>query len=947
MNVTEAVGRANFVRMVRGFMDLLVAAVVFVAAEALAGWGWSVAELAALFSGWACVRGLAIYMSGRGMRQVSVTELAAAALVLVMASAFRTSDAGTYAQLLYGLVLVLVVQVGWRHWCRRNDAVIRYPIFEPVRVLLVAAAGLWVLSPMLTDRFTGGTDARWYAYMLHDFIQQWRTHGPPVFLGQGELVWVGSVHPFRSAPVYMHLAGLWDWVTCGALGIGALQHLTVITAVLAGGWGVYATGVTLAPRCRWESAAIAALYAMSPAVLATLYLADAYMTYLAAAACVWVLYGNVRILTDRQGWIHLAGGLSLVWMCHPPTAMQVTLLSAVLQMGGMACGAVTLTEWRKVIGAGSVFALLSLYYFVGMSELPRSEEMALGADLLQVMAMPLGWFAAVRVFAMKRSWWWLLLLVPVTGILWLTCRPWLGWLGLTLVLLGILTMVSRRWVGLNFAGHAPLLLLICVLVGAAGMDVMIRAGWASIDSYPEQSRQLWTSNWSENYFKPLILGLRSDGVFQPGWGLWLAGLGTGLAACRRGALATQFVFGALLLVLLPLVHWPRVGDFMFEYFPRNLTTLTGITMEFRVAPVLASLLALGGLLALRELPGLAVPMRRLAVLILLLAVVWASWQGRYFVHRGHFITTSPELSAKDWRSENAPMDRFVYDLLPIPSYFSHGKMDPRMEMRLLDNSGNLIYGPAQMMKAMEEAGTETVRLVTRTIPGHPDWLQIEPGFVLQPGEHRLLRFEFDPARSYSGYLIMTSPGGYREYRLPESGMQRSFGTGPDHSRGLSLWNSGAEPEHYMMQFLLKPGHDLAPDMHFATMVMSMFRPERLLIRLESINPWRVWINLPREGKLETPRVFLPGYEVWMDGHRLARSRISVSPDRLLQIAMPPGEHTVEVRFVGTLKLRMAGVVSLLAWIILLAWLTGVRPPPSLAGRFWTSSARMGDSLSKQ
>jgi hypothetical protein len=60
--------------------------------------------------------------------------------------------------------------------------------------------------------------------------------------------------------------------------------------------------------------------------------------------------------------------------------------------------------------------------------------------------------------------------------------------------------------------------------------------------------------------------------------------------------------------------------------------------------------------------------------------------------------------------------------------------------------------------------------------------------------------------------------------------------------------------------------------------------------------------------------------VKVDGRRIGASRVSASPDRLLQIAMPPGQHTVEVRFVGSTKLRMAGVISLVAWIVLLGCL---------------------------
>ncbi|MFZ5494440.1 MAG: hypothetical protein ACOZE5_03765 [Verrucomicrobiota bacterium] len=826
----------------------------------------------------------------------------------------------TAGQMAYGMGLGAVVLAGWRGWRRHSAAALAEPVAEPLRVLLVTVAAVGVMSPMFTDRFLGGTDARWYAYMLHDFIEQWRSNGPPVFLGLGEHVWNGAVHPFRSAPVYMHVAGLWDWLSLQSLSVMALQHLTAITAALTGAWGMYVTGVALAPSRRWEVAAVAVLYVLSPASLMTLYIADAYMTYLASAAYVWVFSSNVRLLTGGGGWLHLAAALSLTWMTHPPTAMLVTLISALLQAGGLALGPAKWADWRRAAGAAALFVLLSLYYFAGMSELPAAPGGALGKDLLQVVGLGLSWFVCARMLVARREWWWLLLLVPSGGMLWLTCKVWLGWLALTAGLLGVGGLLVRRRGGWDATGYAPLMLLAGILAGAVMMDCLLRAGWAAGTAYPTVGQQLWSATWACNYFQPLSPFLLTEGDYQPGWGLWLAGLAAGLAAGRRGATATQLVFGALVLLAPLLLHWPRAGDFMLEYLPRNLTNMTGITMKLRVMPVFSALLAMGGVMALRESRSITGRARWLLDLVLLLAVGWAAWQARLFVIRGHQITAPLSLSAKDWRPENAPMDRFVYDLLPIPSYFSHGKMDPRLEVRLLDDRGNLIYGPPQIVEAMEAAGSQTIRLDTHPIPGHAGWLQLEPRLVLQPGEHRLLRFQFDPAHDYAGYLLLLSEHGYREYLLPESGMRRSFGTGPEHSRVISLWNSGKEPEHYQMQFKLGPGGKLGPGMQFATLTVSAFQPERALMQVESLNPWRVRTRMPWSGQLETPRIFLPGYEVKVDGRRIGPSRISASPDRLLQIAMPPGEHVVEVDYAGTWQLRLAGAISLAAWVAVLIWL---------------------------
>ncbi len=911
-----AAGKARTVGLVA--MDLLVVAGVWAAADRLSDWGWSVRGLAVLAAGWGLVLAVAAWLHCRQPRRALFFEVTAGLAVLALVGWQYPPLKAGWGSTAYGFAAVAVALGGWRCWRRKWRGAEQDDLAEPLRVLLLAGVAAYVMLPLFTHRHLGGIDARWYAFMLHDFIEQWRSHGPPVFVGQGEYVWNGAIHLFRSAPVYMHVAGLWDWLTWGGLTTPALQHLTAITATFAASWGAYAASVKIAPKRRWEGAALAALYVMSPAILMPLYASDAYMTYVASAAFVWVAFGNIRILTEGRGWTVLAASLSLAWMCHPPTAMQVTLISAVLQTGGLAFGEGGWTGWRKAIGAAVLFGLLSLFYFVGMSELPDSAGEGIPVSVLQIVAFAAGCFFGGRAVVARRIDGGVFWLLPAGAVLWLTCRPWVAWLVVTLVLAWAISAIASHFWRRDPLTLGPLWVLIAALAGAAGMDFALRAGWFHGVAYPDHSHQLWSVAWSNNILSPLSPTLSVAGDFQPGWGLWLAGLAAGLVAFRREARAAQLVFGATVLMSCLVLPWPRVAEFALDFLPMKLVELTGITMDLRVHPVFAGLLLGGGWLAIRA--GQVCDCRRFRWAVgslLVLAVGWAAWQAQYFVQRGYAITASVALETKDWRTENAPMDRYVFDLLPLPSYFSHGKMDPNLEVRLLDDHGGLLYGPAQMVAAMEAAGSETHHLVTRAIPGHPRWHQLEPGFVLQPGERRLLRFEFDPASRYDGYIVFVSTYGYREYILPESGMTRSFGTGPNHSRVLSFWNSGSEAEHYQIQFKLGPGHALEPDMRFAQLTTSEWRPELSRIRLVSLNPWKVETDLPSGGKLETPRVYLPGYEVKVDGCRIDPEWISPSPDRLLQIVLPPGEHQVEVRYVGTWKVKVAGLISLIAWVVVL------------------------------
>jgi len=101
----------------------------------------------------------------------------------------------------------------------------------------------------------------------------------------------------------------------------------------------------------------------------------------------------------------------------------------------------------------------------------------------------------------------------------------------------------------------------------------------------------------------------------------------------------------------------------------------------------------------------------LAVVSLL--AVWGVWEARKFVSRGWAITASRTQTAMFFRAENAVLDRYAYDLLTIPAYFSNGKTDGRLENRLLDAKRGLLVGPDTVARRMEQAGAETLRLTTR------------------------------------------------------------------------------------------------------------------------------------------------------------------------------------------------------------------------------------------
>jgi hypothetical protein len=358
---------------------------------------------------------------------------------------------------------------------------------------------------------------------------------------------------------------------------------------------------------------------------------------------------------------------------------------------------------------------------------------------------------------------------------------------------------------------------------------------------------------------------------------------------------------------------PGVTDFLVGFFPGYLASVCSLSMGLRMVPVIAAFAAMGGFLWVAHLRADRPKARGCAVAALAAAGIWGAFQGSYLIRWASHQTGSSASTENDMRPENAVLDRFVYDLLQLPRYYSNGKMDPMIESRLLDGAGRVAGGPEQTAQAMEARSQVRLRLVAHPLPSHPGWLELEPGLTIEPGGHELLRFSFDPGQNYSGYLIMQSAHGYHEYHLPDSGMggDNAFGVGSEHSSVLSLWNTGAAAEHYKLTFLQQPGNSFTrDDAWFADVVISHLEPSRMAVRLGSLLPYRAVVSTPTPVSLETFRAFIPGYAATVDGQAVP---VTSSAASLAEVPIPAGQHTVELRYLGTWRLRLAALVSICGW----------------------------------
>lgn len=898
-----------------------VAAAVWFGMQELAHLRLAPAWWVAVLVGWGSCWSLAAW--GRAMQPAwragwAATE-ALGPLVIWMLFRDRWAHPLTNGQLLYAAGLLWTAAGGWRAWSEWRVRRGADPVAERWQVVLVGAATLGALLPYFTDRQIGGTDARWYALMLRDYLDQLRAGVFPVFIGQGEYAWNGGVHPFRTAPVYMNLAGILDLLTWRALGVVAVQNLTLTTAGLAGAWGFYAAATALLPQRRWVAAGWAVLYAVAPAWLGVLYLSDAHMTFVAMAVLPAVLYGNARSLLDEngRGYGWLAAGLALVWMTHPPTALLSTLVTVLLQGGSFLFGRAPVKRWRRAAGGALLFAGMAAFYFVGMGELPKAPGVGL-QDGLQIAGLLLALAGIGNGFLLGRSRWWLALVLAGAGVAWLGREPWGIWIAVTSGLAAAAGAVMRRRGRVVTGARGLTVLFVALLLGAGLTQFWLGPNHPMRNGLTLAALEVNRAHAS-NFFLPIKADGFNDGSFQPGTGLWLALGVMGVTSLAGGSVAGGLFFIAGCLPIFALVRVPWIGDFLLGFVPPGVASIVSFTLQIRIFPITSAVLAMGGVVwfATTSAAEAGRWWKRCEGGLLAMAVVWALWQSAPFVRRGWASTSSRVSTVDNLRPENAILDRFAYDLLPVPQHFSHGRTDPWLQARVLDASEKVILGPDETARLMEQNGAQRIRLTARESATSSRWIELSPPLTVAPGEKLLVRFEFDATADYSGWLIWKSARGYREYRLPESGNAEAFGAAAQNSRVISLVNSTDQPAVYNLsqvrdaQNTIKGNGDF-----FAHAVVSHYRPAQAQVRVDSLIPYRVTATVPVNGWIETSRVMLPGYRATLNGNPVA---LRASNRGLAMAAAGPGRHELELDYVGTRGVWVALWVSGLTWLGWLVW----------------------------
>jgi len=211
---------------------------------------------------------------------------------------------------------------------------VRWLKTEAARWIALGMGVLALVHPYLSNRLIGTADAKFYAEAMQDFLAQIKAGIFPVWISQTDIAPYGTVFPFRMASYHFYLGTLLNGLTGGTLNAYAVQHLTLVLSAFGGAFVMYRALTALAPKLKWESAALAFLYVACPGWLAALYGKDMYFTIMALPWLPLVAYAMVQTFRRKlaRDFVLLGGALALVWLAHPPVGFCASAAVAAGQL---------------------------------------------------------------------------------------------------------------------------------------------------------------------------------------------------------------------------------------------------------------------------------------------------------------------------------------------------------------------------------------------------------------------------------------------------------------------------------------------------------------------------------------------------------------------------------------------------------------------------------------
>jgi hypothetical protein len=280
------------------------------------------------------------------------------------------------------------------------------------------------------------------------------------------------------------------------------------------------------------------------------------------------------------------------------------------------------------------------------------------------------------------------------------------------------------------------------------------------------------------------------------------------------------------------------------------------------------------------------------------------------------------MSQRRLRPENALFSRYSYGyfgMLPRP--FTNGTVSPWMQNRLLSR-GTLTPIDTNLLE-LQNQGAAPIRSRHRFVATDYGG-RYDPPLRLEPNRTYFVRFLFGSQPAH-GTLQLLGRYIYREYPLPSSGEEHAFGMIGPRRNGFSLWTTAPVADDVDMRFYNQPDAPAPKDLGAVELVSV--DQNRLPLRLLSVHPYQIVVKTNTPTWLETPKLFIDGYSAQIDGKPVTVER---SPDGLVMIPVPAGQHRVHVNYTGPFALRVSYWTTFAAWLGIVTYVCWYRRRPHLA-----------------
>jgi len=611
---------------------------------------------------------------------------------------------------------------------------------------------------------------------------------------------------------------------------------------------------------------------------------------------IYAFNGGVHTLRTAPYFTNLGIFLDLLTARSLPFPALANLTLVLSSLGG-ALAAYACAR-RLLSGARWVSALLAVTYTLGPGLSVPAIHYDLFATYLTAPWQPIFWLGlalSLRETDDREGLFWS---VFALGTLWSVHPPTALWLTPAFVA----TQLAR----LTFAASGWRIQLKHWLVAAAGFALLTAFPFYSVLSLGLGYSPAATGGMEHS----IIANLRAawPGSLLPfayakghlqnlqlGYSLW-ALLAVGCAfRWRAGPAGWVFKLctAVYLLLLLPV---PGVTLWLWRHMPPRVLDMTNDWPMHRFYLILSGLAVVSAALffgrLLRERPRAAPYL----VAGLAVAAIWSAAEAARFRRHGFETRGSAATTNRILAPANLNAGRSSYLLFGrYPSHFSHGRMDPEFELRLVDaNSTPILINSQKILRSAAPASPA------------PAWREIqdEISFQADGRSDLLLEFAF-PSADAAGYIVVKGQTVEFAYEIPTFGEVRAFGAKPESDRTIVARFRG-EPAQRVAILSKPPG---------TRMRIWPFAGERdLPLRLASLMPLKVKLQDPSPAAvLETPRMFIPGYTARVDGRATAVQRL---PDGLAGVPLPAGAREIVVEYPGPFGLRGLYYAALAAWTLL-------------------------------